>query len=156
MWTVFWFVWAGHRSYCNTEEKHEHRHLTQIQAIKLFMTGRRTHLKCKRVTPKLVVVVGKVTCVASFRWQRVDTGGVVRRCRHGSTEELLEQPGSQQIRVRTLENIYTSPPTAVRICQVLFLVFLISLTAHSTWSEFKSYVILTFCVRFNNFNPFIH
>lgn len=37
-----------HRTYCNTEEQHEHRHLTQIQAIKMFMTGRRTHLKCKR------------------------------------------------------------------------------------------------------------
>lgn len=35
------------RTYCNTEEQHEHRHLTQIQAIKLFMTGRRPHLKCK-------------------------------------------------------------------------------------------------------------
>lgn len=37
-----------HRTYCNTEEQHEHRHLTQIQAIKLFLTGRRQHLKCKR------------------------------------------------------------------------------------------------------------
>lgn len=36
-----------HRTYCNTEEKHEHRHLTQIQAIKLFMTGRRPQLNCE-------------------------------------------------------------------------------------------------------------
>lgn len=36
-----------HRTYCNTEEKHEHRHLTQIQAIKLFMTSRRPNLKCE-------------------------------------------------------------------------------------------------------------
>lgn len=36
------------RTYCNIEEEHEHRHLTQIQAIKLFMTGRRPHLKCKK------------------------------------------------------------------------------------------------------------
>lgn len=36
-----------HRTYCNTEEQHEHRHLTQIQAIKLFMTGRRPHLNCE-------------------------------------------------------------------------------------------------------------
>lgn len=43
-------VWLclDHRTYCNTEEQHEHRHLTQIQAIKLFMTGRRPHLKCNR------------------------------------------------------------------------------------------------------------
>lgn len=39
-----------HRTYCNTEEKHEHRHLTQIQAIKLFMTSRRPNLKCKNHT----------------------------------------------------------------------------------------------------------
>lgn len=38
---------SDHRTYCNTEEKHEHRHLTQIQAIKLFMTSRRPNLKCK-------------------------------------------------------------------------------------------------------------
>lgn len=41
------FLLFDHRTYCNTEEQHEHRHLTQIQAIKLFMTGRRPHLKCK-------------------------------------------------------------------------------------------------------------
>lgn len=37
----------AHRTYCNTEEKHEHRHLNQIQAIKVFMTGRKSHFKCK-------------------------------------------------------------------------------------------------------------
>lgn len=43
-------VWLclDHRTYCSTEEEHEHRHLTQIQAIKLFMTGRRPHLRCKQ------------------------------------------------------------------------------------------------------------
>lgn len=40
-------LFFDHRTYCNTEEKHEHRHLTQIQAIKLFMTGRRPQLNCE-------------------------------------------------------------------------------------------------------------
>lgn len=42
---------SDHRTYCNTEEKHEHRHLTQIQAIKLFMTSRRPNLKCENSFP---------------------------------------------------------------------------------------------------------
>uniref|UniRef100_A0A3B3YUS0 VWFA domain-containing protein n=1 Tax=Poecilia mexicana TaxID=48701 RepID=A0A3B3YUS0_9TELE len=41
-------------TYCNTEEKHEHRHLTQIQAIKLFMTGRRPHLKDRELIQEVL------------------------------------------------------------------------------------------------------
>uniref|UniRef100_A0AAR2JJC7 VWFA domain-containing protein n=1 Tax=Pygocentrus nattereri TaxID=42514 RepID=A0AAR2JJC7_PYGNA len=32
-------------TYCNTDEHHEHRYLTQIQAIRLYLTGRKPHLK---------------------------------------------------------------------------------------------------------------
>lgn len=108
------------RTYCNTEEQHEHRHLTQIQAIKLFMTGRRQHLKCnsdtllhdyKEILTKENVVLGQkdlylfirsLKCSAILcRWQRADPGGVIWCCGHCSTGGLLDWTGSQQVRVRT-------------------------------------------------------
>lgn len=51
VWLLLIFGSHTYRTYCNTEEEHEHRHLTQIQAIKLFMTGRRPNLKCKTSGP---------------------------------------------------------------------------------------------------------
>uniref|UniRef100_A0A3Q4C0U2 VWFA domain-containing protein n=1 Tax=Mola mola TaxID=94237 RepID=A0A3Q4C0U2_MOLML len=41
-------------TYCNTEEQHEHRHLTQIQAIKLFMKGRRPNLKDRELIQEVL------------------------------------------------------------------------------------------------------
>ncbi|KAF3856312.1 hypothetical protein F7725_017035, partial [Dissostichus mawsoni] len=57
-----------HRTYCNTEEQHEHRHLTQIQAIKMFMTGRRTHLKCDRELIQEVLFDAVVTAPLEAYW----------------------------------------------------------------------------------------
>uniref|UniRef100_A0A672YD42 Calcium channel, voltage dependent, alpha2/delta subunit 3 n=1 Tax=Sphaeramia orbicularis TaxID=375764 RepID=A0A672YD42_9TELE len=56
------------RTYCNTEEQHEHRHLTQIQAIKLFMTGRRPHLKCDRELIQEVLFDAVVTAPLEAYW----------------------------------------------------------------------------------------
>uniref|UniRef100_A0A8D3DVA6 Calcium channel, voltage dependent, alpha2/delta subunit 3 n=1 Tax=Scophthalmus maximus TaxID=52904 RepID=A0A8D3DVA6_SCOMX len=57
-----------HRTYCNTEEQHEHRHLTQIQAIKLFLTGRRQHLKCDRELIQEVLFDAVVTAPLEAYW----------------------------------------------------------------------------------------
>nr|XP_043879040.1 voltage-dependent calcium channel subunit alpha-2/delta-3 isoform X2 [Solea senegalensis] len=59
---------ADEWTYCNTEEQHEHRHLTQIQAIKLFMTGRRPHLKCDRELIKEVLFDAVVTAPLEAYW----------------------------------------------------------------------------------------
>lgn len=34
------------RTYCNTDEHPEHRYLSQIEAIKLYLSGHETHLRC--------------------------------------------------------------------------------------------------------------
>ncbi|CAK6973766.1 voltage-dependent calcium channel subunit alpha-2/delta-3 [Scomber scombrus] len=59
---------ADEWTYCNTEEQHEHRHLTQIQAIKLFMTGRRPHLKCDRELIQEVLFDAVVTAPLETYW----------------------------------------------------------------------------------------
>uniref|UniRef100_A0AAQ5XM05 Calcium channel, voltage dependent, alpha2/delta subunit 3 n=1 Tax=Amphiprion ocellaris TaxID=80972 RepID=A0AAQ5XM05_AMPOC len=59
---------ADEWTYCNTEEEHEHRHLTQIQAIKLFMTGRRPHLKCDRELIQEVLFDAVVTAPLEAYW----------------------------------------------------------------------------------------
>uniref|UniRef100_A0A8C5I4C3 Calcium channel, voltage dependent, alpha2/delta subunit 3 n=1 Tax=Gouania willdenowi TaxID=441366 RepID=A0A8C5I4C3_GOUWI len=59
---------ADEWTYCNTEEQHEHRHLTQIQAIKLFMTNRRPHLKCDRELIKEVLFDAVVTAPLEAYW----------------------------------------------------------------------------------------
>ncbi|XP_076012956.1 voltage-dependent calcium channel subunit alpha-2/delta-3 [Genypterus blacodes] len=59
---------ADEWTYCNTEEQHEHRHLTQIQAIKLFMTGRRPHLKCDRELIQQVLFDAVVTAPLEAYW----------------------------------------------------------------------------------------
>uniref|UniRef100_A0A672G419 Calcium channel, voltage dependent, alpha2/delta subunit 3 n=1 Tax=Salarias fasciatus TaxID=181472 RepID=A0A672G419_SALFA len=50
------------------KEQHEHRHLTQIQAIKLFMTGRRPHLKCDRELIQEVLFDAVVTAPLEAYW----------------------------------------------------------------------------------------
>ncbi|XP_070758206.1 voltage-dependent calcium channel subunit alpha-2/delta-3 [Enoplosus armatus] len=59
---------ADEWTYCNTEEQHEHRHLTQIQAIKLFMTGQRPHLKCDRELIQEVLFDAVVTAPLEAYW----------------------------------------------------------------------------------------
>ncbi|CAJ1052106.1 voltage-dependent calcium channel subunit alpha-2/delta-3-like [Xyrichtys novacula] len=59
---------ADEWTYCNTEEQHEHRHLTQIQAIKLFMTGKRPHLKCDRELIQEVLFDAVVTAPLGAYW----------------------------------------------------------------------------------------
>ncbi|XP_077948013.1 voltage-dependent calcium channel subunit alpha-2/delta-3 [Gasterosteus aculeatus] len=59
---------ADEWTYCNTEEQHEHRHLTQIQAIKLFMTGHRPHLKCDRELIQEVLFDAVVTAPLEAYW----------------------------------------------------------------------------------------
>uniref|UniRef100_A0A3Q3E4R1 Calcium channel, voltage dependent, alpha2/delta subunit 3 n=1 Tax=Labrus bergylta TaxID=56723 RepID=A0A3Q3E4R1_9LABR len=59
---------ADEWTYCNTEEQHEHRHLTQIQAIKLFMTGKRPHLKCDRELIQEVLFDAVVTAPLEAYW----------------------------------------------------------------------------------------
>uniref|UniRef100_A0A8C4ENW8 Calcium channel, voltage dependent, alpha2/delta subunit 3 n=1 Tax=Dicentrarchus labrax TaxID=13489 RepID=A0A8C4ENW8_DICLA len=59
---------ADEWTYCNTEEQHEHRHLTQIQAIKLFLTGRRPHLKCDRELIQEVLFDAVVTAPLEAYW----------------------------------------------------------------------------------------
>ncbi|KAK7916639.1 hypothetical protein WMY93_012400 [Mugilogobius chulae] len=59
---------ADEWTYCNTEEEHEHRHLTQIQAIKLFLTGKRPHLKCERELIQEVLFDAVVTAPLRSYW----------------------------------------------------------------------------------------
>ncbi|XP_060926203.1 voltage-dependent calcium channel subunit alpha-2/delta-3 [Limanda limanda] len=59
---------ADEWTYCNTEEQHEHRHLTQIQAIKLFLTGRRPQLKCDRELIQEVLFDAVVTAPLEAYW----------------------------------------------------------------------------------------
>uniref|UniRef100_A0A3Q0SHR0 Calcium channel, voltage dependent, alpha2/delta subunit 3 n=1 Tax=Amphilophus citrinellus TaxID=61819 RepID=A0A3Q0SHR0_AMPCI len=58
----------GHRTYCNIEEEHEHRHLTQIQAIKHFMMGQRPHFKCDRELIQEVLFDAVVTAPLEAYW----------------------------------------------------------------------------------------
>lgn len=103
---------SDHRTYCNTEEKHEHRHLTQIQAIKLFMTSRRPNLKCenpgsvkagltgskrRRSASKEAVFIFE--SLMSCRRQGADPGGVIRCGGHRSAGGLLDRAGPQQVGV---------------------------------------------------------
>ncbi|XP_061583138.1 voltage-dependent calcium channel subunit alpha-2/delta-3 isoform X3 [Cololabis saira] len=59
---------ADEWTYCNTEEKHEHRHLSQIEVIKLFMTGRRPQLKCDRELIQEVLFDAVVTAPLKAYW----------------------------------------------------------------------------------------
>ncbi|XP_066527450.1 voltage-dependent calcium channel subunit alpha-2/delta-3 [Hoplias malabaricus] len=55
-------------TYCNTDELHEHRYLTQIQAIKLFLTGRKPHIKCDRELIQQVLFDAVVTAPLEAYW----------------------------------------------------------------------------------------
>ncbi|XP_056591447.1 voltage-dependent calcium channel subunit alpha-2/delta-3 isoform X1 [Triplophysa dalaica] len=59
---------ADEWTYCNTDEHHEHRHLTQVQAIKLYMTSRRPHLKCDRELIQQVLFDAVVTAPLEAYW----------------------------------------------------------------------------------------
>uniref|UniRef100_A0AAY4A7L3 Calcium channel, voltage dependent, alpha2/delta subunit 3 n=1 Tax=Denticeps clupeoides TaxID=299321 RepID=A0AAY4A7L3_9TELE len=59
---------ADEWTYCNTDEHHEHRYLSQIQAIKLYMTGRKTHLKCDRELIQQVLFDAVVTAPLEAYW----------------------------------------------------------------------------------------
>ncbi|KAL7837089.1 hypothetical protein SRHO_G00268000 [Serrasalmus rhombeus] len=55
-------------TYCNTDEHHEHRYLTQIQAIRLYLTGRKPHLKCDRELIQQVLFDAVVTAPLEAYW----------------------------------------------------------------------------------------
>ncbi|KAL2091594.1 hypothetical protein ACEWY4_013857 [Coilia grayii] len=59
---------ADEWSYCNTDEHHEHRYLTQIQAIKLYLTNRKPHLKCDRELIQQVLFDAVVTRPMEAYW----------------------------------------------------------------------------------------
>ncbi|KAK3512976.1 hypothetical protein QTP70_033865 [Hemibagrus guttatus] len=54
--------------YCNTDEHHEHRYLTQVQAIKLYLTGRKPHLKCDRELIQQVLFDAVITAPLKAYW----------------------------------------------------------------------------------------
>uniref|UniRef100_A0A8C1I356 Calcium channel, voltage dependent, alpha2/delta subunit 3 n=1 Tax=Cyprinus carpio carpio TaxID=630221 RepID=A0A8C1I356_CYPCA len=59
---------ADEWTYCNTDEHHENRHLTQVQAIKLYMTSRKPHLKCDRELIQQVLFDAVVTAPLEAYW----------------------------------------------------------------------------------------
>ncbi|XP_053340025.1 voltage-dependent calcium channel subunit alpha-2/delta-3 [Clarias gariepinus] len=59
---------ADEWTYCNTDEHHEHRYLTQVQAIKLYLTGRKPHLKCDRELIQQVLFDAVITAPLKAYW----------------------------------------------------------------------------------------
>uniref|UniRef100_A0A8C2BMJ9 Calcium channel, voltage dependent, alpha2/delta subunit 3 n=1 Tax=Cyprinus carpio TaxID=7962 RepID=A0A8C2BMJ9_CYPCA len=59
---------ADEWTYCNTDEHHDHRHLTQVQAIRLNMTSRKPHLKCDRELIQQVLFDAVVTAPLEAYW----------------------------------------------------------------------------------------
>ncbi|XP_016338274.1 voltage-dependent calcium channel subunit alpha-2/delta-3-like [Sinocyclocheilus anshuiensis] len=59
---------ADEWTYCNPDEHHEHRHLTQVQAIRLYMTSRKPHLKCDRELIQQVLFDAVVTAPLEAYW----------------------------------------------------------------------------------------
>ncbi|KAJ8360971.1 hypothetical protein SKAU_G00174960 [Synaphobranchus kaupii] len=57
--------------YCNTEEHHEHKYLSQKQAIKLYLTGRKPHLKCDKELIQEVLFDAVVTAPLEAYWTRL-------------------------------------------------------------------------------------
>ncbi|KAJ8400157.1 hypothetical protein AAFF_G00398510 [Aldrovandia affinis] len=57
--------------YCNTDEHHEHRYLSQKQAIKLYLTGRKPHLKCDKELVQEVLFDAVVTAPLEAYWTRL-------------------------------------------------------------------------------------
>uniref|UniRef100_A0A8C7FT12 Calcium channel, voltage dependent, alpha2/delta subunit 3 n=1 Tax=Oncorhynchus kisutch TaxID=8019 RepID=A0A8C7FT12_ONCKI len=56
------------RTYCNTDEYYEHRSLSQIQAIKLYLTGRKPLIKCDRELIQEVLFDAVVTAPLEAYW----------------------------------------------------------------------------------------
>uniref|UniRef100_A0A674BKR1 Calcium channel, voltage dependent, alpha2/delta subunit 3 n=1 Tax=Salmo trutta TaxID=8032 RepID=A0A674BKR1_SALTR len=56
------------RTYCNTDEHYEHRSLSQIQAIKLYLTGRKPLIKCDRELIQEVLFDAVVTAPLEAYW----------------------------------------------------------------------------------------
>lgn len=65
-----WFLCLflpSHRTYCNTDEHPEHRYLSQIEAIKLYLNGNEPLLHCAQPTPSAnVSLVFKADFMVSF------------------------------------------------------------------------------------------
>ncbi|XP_067286907.1 voltage-dependent calcium channel subunit alpha-2/delta-3 isoform X2 [Pseudorasbora parva] len=59
---------ADEWTYCNTDEHHEHFHLSQVQAIRLYMTSRKPHLKCDRELIQQVLFDAVVTAPLEAYW----------------------------------------------------------------------------------------
>ncbi|XP_041748110.1 voltage-dependent calcium channel subunit alpha-2/delta-3-like isoform X2 [Coregonus clupeaformis] len=59
---------ADEWTYCNTDEHHEHRSLSQIQAIKLYLTGRKPLIKCDRELIQEVLFDAVVTAPLEAYW----------------------------------------------------------------------------------------
>uniref|UniRef100_A0A3P9K5F4 Calcium voltage-gated channel auxiliary subunit alpha2delta 3 n=1 Tax=Oryzias latipes TaxID=8090 RepID=A0A3P9K5F4_ORYLA len=59
---------ADEWTYCNTDEHPEHRHLSQIEAIKLYLNGHRPHLKCDKDLIQEVLFDAVVTAPLEAYW----------------------------------------------------------------------------------------
>uniref|UniRef100_A0AAR2L2F6 VWFA domain-containing protein n=1 Tax=Pygocentrus nattereri TaxID=42514 RepID=A0AAR2L2F6_PYGNA len=56
------------RTYCNTDEHPEHRYLSQIEAIKLYLSGEQPHLKCDKELIQEVLFDAVVTAPIEAYW----------------------------------------------------------------------------------------
>uniref|UniRef100_A0A6Q2XMT1 VWFA domain-containing protein n=1 Tax=Esox lucius TaxID=8010 RepID=A0A6Q2XMT1_ESOLU len=59
---------ADEWTYCNTDEHPEHRYLSQIDAIKLYLSGREPHLKCDKELIQEVLFDAVVTAPLEAYW----------------------------------------------------------------------------------------
>nr|XP_023684323.1 voltage-dependent calcium channel subunit alpha-2/delta-3-like isoform X1 [Paramormyrops kingsleyae] len=57
--------------YCDTSKRREHQHLSQIQALRLYMTGQQPHLKCDRQLIQEVLFDAVVTAPLESYWTRL-------------------------------------------------------------------------------------
>uniref|UniRef100_A0A674DPP4 Calcium voltage-gated channel auxiliary subunit alpha2delta 3 n=1 Tax=Salmo trutta TaxID=8032 RepID=A0A674DPP4_SALTR len=59
---------ADEWTYCDTDEHPEHRYLSQIEAIKLYLSGREPHLKCDKELIQEVLFDAVVTAPLEAYW----------------------------------------------------------------------------------------
>uniref|UniRef100_A0AAQ5ZA38 VWFA domain-containing protein n=1 Tax=Amphiprion ocellaris TaxID=80972 RepID=A0AAQ5ZA38_AMPOC len=59
---------ADEWTYCNTDEHPEHRYLSQIEAIKLYLSGHEPHLKCDKELVQEVLFDAVVTAPLEAYW----------------------------------------------------------------------------------------
>uniref|UniRef100_A0A8K9UW39 Calcium voltage-gated channel auxiliary subunit alpha2delta 3 n=1 Tax=Oncorhynchus mykiss TaxID=8022 RepID=A0A8K9UW39_ONCMY len=59
---------ADEWTYCDTDEHPEHRYLSQIEAIKLYLSGREAHLKCDKELIQEVLFDAVVTAPLEAYW----------------------------------------------------------------------------------------